>query len=139
MSSAVSHYSFVINVGIQNILQGSQGTPTQSAVRSVVMVMLKQKQTCDQRKMATRGEERDSRSTRRAAYLSDRGRGRANSQDARPRSTACRNASPADCGAESFPNVPAFIAANTFAGFVSFCAGPPGSGGAPPPKPLPLP
>jgi hypothetical protein len=42
-------------------------------------------------------------------------------QDARPRSTARRNASPADCGAESLANVPAFIAANTFTGFVSFC------------------
>jgi len=122
VSSAVSHYSFIINVGIQNILQESQETPTQSAVRSAVMVM-------------------DLRAGRRI-YLTKTGseeKGGANSQDARPRSTACRNASPADCGPESFANVPAFIDAKTFAGFVSFCTGPPGSCGAPLPKPLPLP
>lgn len=44
--------------------------------------------------------------------------------DARPPSTARRNASPADCGTESLAKVPAFIEANTFAGFVSFWAGP---------------
>jgi hypothetical protein len=46
-----------------------------------------------------------------------------NNQEARP-PTARRNASPADCGAESLAKVPAFIDANTFTGFVSFCAGP---------------
>ena len=54
-----------------------------------------------------------------------------NQDDARP-PTARKNASPADCGADSFAKVPAFIAANTFTGFVSFCAGP-----APWPTPLP--
>jgi hypothetical protein len=51
-----------------------------------------------------------------------------NQDDARP-PTARRNASPADCGAESLAKVPAFMAANTFIGFVSFCAGPPPADG----------
>lgn len=50
-----------------------------------------------------------------------------NQDEARPLSTARRNASPAVCGAESLAKVPAFIAANTFTGFVSFCAGPAGA------------
>jgi hypothetical protein len=33
----------VINVGIQNTLQGSQGSPTQSAARSMVMMTLNTK------------------------------------------------------------------------------------------------
>ena len=76
---------------------------------------------------------KNSRVTRRASYLSDMTKtnitdgikGDTINQDvARPRSTARRNASPADCGAESLAKVPAFMAANTFTGFVSFCAGP---------------
>lgn len=69
----------------------------------------------------------NSRAARRASYLSnksDKQRDGENQDDARPRSTACRNASPADCGADSLAKVPAFIAANTFTGFVSFWAGP---------------
>ena len=34
---------FIINVGSQNTLRGNQGTPTQSAARSVVMAMLEKK------------------------------------------------------------------------------------------------
>jgi hypothetical protein len=56
--------------------------------------------------------------------MSDKQRDGENQDDARPRSTARRNASPADCGDESLAKVPAFIAANTFTGFVSFWAGP---------------
>ena len=84
----------------------------------------------------------DSRVTRRASYLSNRSdeqRDGENQDDARPRSTARRNASPADCGADSLAKVPAFIAANTFTGFVSFWAGPAADDGCENDGAMPLP
>jgi hypothetical protein len=126
----------VINVGIQNTLQGNQGNPTQSVVRSMVMATLKGTRLAPTpRGRKINGETHDLHAGRHIYLRRTRGEGRImNSQDARP--TACRNASPADWGAESFANVPAFIAANTFAGFVPDT---PCCGGAAPPKPFPLP
>ena len=64
----------VINVGIQNTLQGSQGSPTQSAVRSEVMVMLEKGGVIStQRPLGLKKKKgRDARFTRRAAYLSEK-------------------------------------------------------------------
>ena len=66
----------VINVGIQNTLQGSQGSPTQSAVRSVEKATLKKKVSISGHSGESERKGRDARSTRSAAYLSEKDGGR---------------------------------------------------------------
>lgn len=126
----------LVNVGIQNTLLGTQGSPTPSAARSMAKLnsarIPKFGQANKRLKDTMKVKKKHSRVTRSASYLSSKVYSERNEwemindQDARPRSTARRNASPADCGAESLANVPAFIAAKMFAGFESFCCGCPG-------------